>query len=137
MRLTVTLAVALAPGLLGACATVARSPAPPPANPDCSFRAATSCWTPAARFPSRPVEPPDTARGKILDPPAVVLASEINSTELDSTQPSRYPPPGRGPAPGSPGSMTSMQFTAPIVDITTLETAAIRSLGMTRRQTAG
>ena len=80
MRLMVTLA-------LGACAGVARPPSPPPtANPDCSFRAATSCWTPAARFPSRPVEPPDTARGKILDPPALVLASEVDSTELDSTE---------------------------------------------------
>ena len=80
MRLMVTLA-------LGACAGVARPPSPPPtANPDCSFRAATSCWTPAARFPSRPVEPPDTARGKIFDPPALVLASEVDSTELDSTE---------------------------------------------------
>ena len=88
MRLTMTLA-------LGACTSVAQPPSPPPTvNPDCSFRAATSCWTPAARFPSRPVEPADTARGRILDPPAVVLANELDSTahdstDLDSTLPSR------------------------------------------------
>src|SRR6185369_5406013 len=87
MRLTVTLAIALAPGLLGACAAVIRPPSPPAAaNPDCSFRAATSCWTPAARFPSRAVEPADTARGTVLDPPAVVLANQVDSTEFDSTE---------------------------------------------------
>lgn len=81
MRLTVRLGVALVPGLLGACAAIARAPSPPPpVSPDCSFRAATSCWTPTARFPSRPAEPPDTVPGKILNPPAVVLASEADST---------------------------------------------------------
>jgi hypothetical protein len=85
MRLTVFPGIALVSGLLGACASVARTPSPPPkASPDCSFRAATSCWTPTARFPSRPAEPGDTARGRILNPPAVVLASEV-----DSTQPSQ------------------------------------------------
>ena len=85
MRATVIPGICLLPGLLGACASVARPPSPPPkASPDCSFRAATSCWTPTARFPSRPAEPADTAGGKILNPPAVVLASEV-----DSTQPSR------------------------------------------------
>lgn len=81
MRLTVMLGLALVPGLLGACATIARAPSPPPpVSPDCSFRAATSCWTPTARFPSRPAEPGDTTPGQILIPPAVVLASETDST---------------------------------------------------------
>jgi hypothetical protein len=85
MRPTVSLGIALLPGLLGACASVARAPSPPPtASPDCSFRAATSCWTPTARFPSRPAESRDTTRGRILNPPAVVLAREA-----DSTQPSQ------------------------------------------------
>ena len=80
MRLTVMLGVALVPGLLGACATIARAPSPPPpVSPDCSFRAATSCWTPTARFPSRPPEPADTAPGQILTSPAVVLATEADS----------------------------------------------------------
>jgi hypothetical protein len=83
MRLTLTLAIALVPGPFGACASVARPPSPPPtASPDCSFRAATSCWTPTARFPSRPAEPADTAGGKILNPPAMVLAGEVDSTRL-------------------------------------------------------
>ena len=82
MRPTVILGIAILPGLLGACASVARPPSPAPkASPDCSFRAATSCWTPTARFPSRPAEPSDTARGRILNPPAVVLASEVDSTQ--------------------------------------------------------
>jgi len=81
MRLTVMLGVALVPGLLGACATIARAPSPPPpVSPDCSFRAATSCWTPTARFPSRPAEPADTAPGQILTSPAVVLATGADST---------------------------------------------------------
>ena len=83
MRLVVMLVAALAPGPLGACAAVARSSSPAPtASPDCSFRAATSCWTLAARFPARPAQPADTARGKLLNPPAVVLAGEVDSTQL-------------------------------------------------------
>jgi hypothetical protein len=75
MRLTVILGGAMLPGLLGGCAAMARDPSPPPrVSPDCSFRAATSCWTPTARFPSRPAAPADTAPGKILNPPTMVLA---------------------------------------------------------------
>ena len=74
MRLTVILGIALVPRLLGACASVARPPTPPPtASPDCSFRAATSCWTPTARFPSRPAAPADTASRKLVNPPALGL----------------------------------------------------------------
>ena len=64
---------------LSACATVARSPSAPPTHPDCSFRAATSCWTPTARFPARRAQPADSAPGKVLSPPAVVLATVTDS----------------------------------------------------------
>jgi hypothetical protein len=80
MQMTLSLPVALVLGLLCGCATTApvSSPVHTP-EPDCSFRAATSCWTVAARFPPRRVEPTDSQPGRILSPAPAVLASEADS----------------------------------------------------------
>lgn len=81
MRLPVMVGLGLIVGVLGGCATIARTPSPAPSpSPDCSFRSATSCWTPTTRFPGPRPEPADSAPGRILAPPAVVLASESDST---------------------------------------------------------
>jgi len=73
-------ALPLVLGLLYGCASTAQVSAPAPATePDCSFRAATSCWTLAPRFARARVEPADSQPGEILSPPAAVLASDADS----------------------------------------------------------
>jgi hypothetical protein len=63
--------------LLGGCATArAHSSAPAPkAAPDCSFRAATTCWTLGARVPVPVRESRDTATDRLLKQPPAVLAT--------------------------------------------------------------
>ena len=76
-----TLSFALVLALLCGCAPRPEEASEPPApEPDCSFRAATSCWTLGARFPERRSEPTDSQPGQILKPPAAVLATETDST---------------------------------------------------------
>jgi hypothetical protein len=78
--MTPTLPLALVLGLLCGCATTAQVTSPAQvAEPDCSFRAATSCWTLAARFPPRRAEPTDSQPGKLLNPPPAVLATDADS----------------------------------------------------------
>jgi len=62
--------------LLSACATAPASSAraPEPA-PDCSFRAATTCWTLGVRVPTRAREAPDPAPDRLLRQTPAVLAS--------------------------------------------------------------
>jgi hypothetical protein len=73
---------ALTIGFLSGCAATApiaskaQHPAP---EPDCSFRAATTCWTMTARFPRRHAEAADSEPGQILNPGPPVLASESDS----------------------------------------------------------
>jgi hypothetical protein len=74
------LPVALVIGLVYGCAATARSPsAARTTEPDCSFRAATSCWTVAGRFPPRRAEPTDSQPREIMKPPPAVLASRADS----------------------------------------------------------
>ena len=80
MRMTTTVPLALVFGLLGGCARTGQVASPAhAAEPDCSFRAASSCWTLATRFPPRRAEPTDSQPGKILNPPPAVLASKADS----------------------------------------------------------
>jgi hypothetical protein len=63
--------------LLSGCAAAppdSSSLAPEPA-PDCSFRAATTCWTLGARVPTPARESRDTAPDRLLKQPPAVLAS--------------------------------------------------------------
>lgn len=67
---------ALVSGCAGATTT---SAAPAPAEPACSFRSATTCWTLAARFPDRQAAlPPEELRAS----PRPVLASASDSTTV-------------------------------------------------------
>lgn len=80
MRLAPTPALTLAAGLLCGCAAGTRSSvAPARADPDCSFRSPTSCWTLAARFPSRRAETTDSQPGELVRPSRAVLASRADS----------------------------------------------------------
>lgn len=73
-------ALPLALGLLCGCAPTAQETWPArAAEPDCSFRAATSCWTLGPRFPSPRAERSDSQPGRILRPPPAVLASKADS----------------------------------------------------------
>jgi hypothetical protein len=73
-------ALPLALGLLCGCATTAQvSPPAKPTEPDCSFRAATSCWTLAPRFFPLRAKPTDSLPGKILKSRPAVLASHADS----------------------------------------------------------
>jgi hypothetical protein len=79
-RIGPALPLALVLGCLCGCATAAHVSAPVhAAAPDCSFRAATSCWTLAARFPPRRAQTADSQPGRILSLPPAVLASEADS----------------------------------------------------------
>ena len=51
----------------------------PVAEPDCSFRAATSCWTLSARLPPRRAEPADSTGRELAAPPPVLLADAADS----------------------------------------------------------
>jgi hypothetical protein len=80
MRMTTTVPLALVFGLFGGCARTGQVASPAhAAEPDCSFRAASSCWTLATRFPARRAEPTDSQPGKNLSPPRAVLASKADS----------------------------------------------------------
>jgi hypothetical protein len=80
LRMTASLALSLLLGLLSGCARTARLSAPAQAaEPDCSFRTATSCWTLAARFPTKRAEPSDSQPRKILNSLPAALASHADS----------------------------------------------------------
>jgi hypothetical protein len=66
-----------AAALLTGCAAhpVDSSALAPEAAPDCSFHAATSCWTIGARVPMPRRETLDTAPDRVLSEPPAVLAS--------------------------------------------------------------
>jgi hypothetical protein len=51
----------------------------PVAEPDCSFRAATSCWTLSTRLPARRAEPADSAGRELAAPPPVLVANAVDS----------------------------------------------------------
>lgn len=51
----------------------------PVAEPDCSFRAATSCWTLSARFPPRRAEPGDSAGRDLAAPLPMRVANAVDS----------------------------------------------------------
>jgi hypothetical protein len=51
----------------------------PVAEPDCSFRAATSCWTLSARLPPRRAEPADSTDRELATPPPALLANATDS----------------------------------------------------------
>ncbi len=48
----------------------------PVAEPDCSFRAAISCWTLSARLSPRRAEPADSTGRELAAPPPVLVATE-------------------------------------------------------------
>jgi len=80
MRMRQIVAMLWSSALLGGCAAGARTGmAAHEAEPDCSFRSPTTCWTVSGRFPAtghKPAAPPER------DPrqaPAV-LASEADSS---------------------------------------------------------
>jgi len=79
-------ALPVALGLLCGCAPTAQQTWPAQAEPDCSFRAATSCWTLGPRFPSARVERSDSQPGRILRPPPAVLASAADSARGPSSR---------------------------------------------------
>ena len=80
MRTTTTVTLALVFSFFGGCARTGQvASAAHTAEPDCSFRAASSCWTLATRFPPRRAESTDLQPGKNLSPPRAVLASEADS----------------------------------------------------------
>jgi putative addiction module component (TIGR02574 family) len=82
MRMSQTLPLVPLLALLCGCAATTRLASPaqsPDLEPDCSYRAATSCWTLAARFPPRRAEPPDSQPETIRSRGPAVLASEIDS----------------------------------------------------------
>jgi hypothetical protein len=82
MGMLPTLSLALALAILYGCATSIRSSSTTRATePDCSFRAASSCWTLAARFPPSRAET-DSQPGEIVKPPPAVLAGMADSTRL-------------------------------------------------------
>jgi hypothetical protein len=60
-------------GCAGAPVTASSRASEP--EPDCSFHAATTCWTLGARVPAPRREPRDTAPDRLLRPPPAVLAS--------------------------------------------------------------
>jgi hypothetical protein len=67
--------------LLYGCAGAARHASPArAAEPDCSFRSASTCWTLAGRFPPRHPEPGYPEPLKVLERPPSVLASGADST---------------------------------------------------------
>jgi hypothetical protein len=51
----------------------------PVAEPDCSFRAATSCWTLSVRLPSTRAEPADSTDRELVAPPPVLVANAVDS----------------------------------------------------------
>jgi hypothetical protein len=72
-RMHIAAAVALLSGC-GAANTAAVRTTPEPA---CSFRAVTTCWTLAGRFPARQLTPPPE---ELRAPPRAVLASATDSS---------------------------------------------------------
>jgi hypothetical protein len=67
-------------GLLCGCAGApSAATSVPVAEPDCSFRAATSCWTLAARLPPRRAEPADSAAKELAAHPPALFASAADS----------------------------------------------------------
>lgn len=82
MRSSGTSAVLLAAALLCGCAPSARSSmVVEAAKPDCSFRAATTCWTVSGRFPTtRQVRPPQ--EDEPLKQPATILASGADTVVI-------------------------------------------------------
>jgi len=69
--------------LLCACATTRNDSALAPAPaPDCSFRAATTCWTLGARVPTRAHEARDSAPERLLAQPPAVLASRRDTAAV-------------------------------------------------------
>jgi hypothetical protein len=56
----------------------------PVAEPDCSFRAATSCWTLSARLPPKRAEPADSAARELMAPPPQLFANADDSTTSTS-----------------------------------------------------
>jgi hypothetical protein len=58
-----------------AVAPVDSSSLAPEAEPDCSFRAATTCWTLGARVPAPRAEARDTTPDRLLREPPAVLAN--------------------------------------------------------------
>ena len=71
--------------LVSGCATVRvnSSSLPREPAPDCSFSAATTCWTLGARVPAPQPEIRDTAPDRLLRPPPAVLASGADTTAAD------------------------------------------------------
>ena len=67
--------------LLAGCAAARgdSSSLAPEATPDCSFSAATTCWTLGARMAPPRREAGDTAPERLLRPPPPVLASRGDS----------------------------------------------------------
>lgn len=76
----------LALGLLCGCAPTAQQTRPARVEPDCSFRAATSCWTLGPRFPSASAERSDSQPERILRSPPAVLASAADSARGPSSR---------------------------------------------------
>ena len=75
-RLTPFLTHLLAVTLLDACATTMRSAAADvPSEPDCSYRAATTCWTIVRRFPPAHPAARDSLSRELLASPAQTLAT--------------------------------------------------------------
>ena len=68
------------PILVGCAAGTPPATAAVPAEPDCSFRSASTCWTLKARFPRARREAPDSAGRELREPPARVLASRADRT---------------------------------------------------------
>ncbi|HKU60319.1 MAG TPA: hypothetical protein VJQ44_03810 [Gemmatimonadales bacterium] len=74
-----TLAALLLTGCAAGVAPASRSSAGPGPDSDCSFRAATTCWTLAPRIPAAGAAPRDSSPDQLLTPPRPVLAAKADS----------------------------------------------------------
>ena len=79
MRIMPTPLALLGIALLGGCAAAQSSSAAPRLEPDCSFRAASTCWTVAGRFPPRRPKSAPPKGDEIRDPSPTAVASKADS----------------------------------------------------------
>ena len=65
--------------LLYGCSVAGQSSSVASQDDDCSFRAATTCWTVAGRFPAPGPEAGDSVPTETLSQPPAVLASGVDT----------------------------------------------------------
>ena len=65
--------------LCGCAATTQSASATRGREPDCSFRAATTCWTLGGRFPAPHADGRDSVPTEVLKQPPTLLATGVDS----------------------------------------------------------